>query len=226
MYRSVPSIVCFGDDVEFTPAQQEKLNSLLAEDKRGLRSQLANTERQLAELSESKSLTEAEREQLRESLEETRRQLRSKEENEAIEKKKLQKELTTLRKRADEAEAKQRESTIAVALSEAAVAGGAFNPSILSQVLRERTTLTPEGNVVVEVAGKDEDGNDIVERVSPIDAVKRMKAQPDRWGGLFADFVASKAALPTNKNGKVDVTTISTDEFMRLWKTNRSKLDL
>lgn len=78
----------------------------------------------------------------------------------------------------------------------------------------------------MEVAGKDEDGNGIVERVSPVEAVNRMKAQPDRFGGLFKDFVANKAALPTNKSGKVDVKTISTDEFMHLWKTNRSKLDL
>lgn len=226
MYLSFPSLICFDGDVEFTPEQQAKVNSLLAEDKRALRGQLAKAEQQLSELSESKSLTEAEREQLRDSLEETRRQLRSKEENEAIEKKKLQKELTTLRKRADEAEAKQRESTISVALNEAAVAGDAFNPRILSQVLRERTTLTPEGAVVVEIAGKDDDGNDIVERVSPVEAVSRMKAQPEKYGGLFKQFVASKEALPTNKSGRVDVKSISTEEFMHLWRTNRSKLDL
>ncbi|WP_428306519.1 hypothetical protein [Lacipirellula sp.] len=222
LYCSHPVLVCFdneGDDVAYNEAQQKRFNAALAEEKRKHRTQLTNTERQLAEISESKNLTEQE-------LAEARQHLRVREENDRRESAKFKKEAAEQKKRADEIEARHNDAKITYALHDAAVAEDAYSPSILAQYLRGRTAMDDVGNIVVDLPGTDAEGKETVERLPPLDAVKKMKAQPDRFGGLFKDFVASKAALPTNKSGKVSVTSISTDEFMHLWKTNRSKLDL
>ena len=116
LYYSQPALVCFeGDDVSYNEAQQAKFNSVLAEEKRKFRTQLASTERQLAEVAESKNLTEQE-------LAEVRQQLRTKEENERRESAKLKKEAAEQKKRADEIEAKHKDASIKYALHDAAVA--------------------------------------------------------------------------------------------------------
>lgn len=218
LYCPQPSLICFGDEVQFTPEQQAKVNAILAEDKRSLRGQLSRAEQQVAELAESKNLTEQE-------LAESRQQLRIREENERRESAKLKKEAAEQKKRADEIEAKHKDASIKYALHDAAVAENAHNPSILAQYLRGRTSVDEQGNIVVDMPAKDGE-KDIIERLSPADAVRRMRAMPDKFGGMFREFVTSQAAAPLNRNGKIDVTSLSDDEFFRQWKSDRSKLDL
>ena len=189
MYYSVPTLICFEGDVEFSPEQQAKVNAIAAEGKRSLRGQLAKAEQQLSQLSESQSLTEAEREQLREALEETRSQLRTKEENAALEKKKLEaqhkREVADHKKRAEEAESKYRDSTIRSALVDAAAANGAYSNNILISVLQGDTSISEDGKVIVSLKVKDDDGKDTVLQMSPNDAVKWMKDRPE--GGASYD---------------------------------------
>ena len=228
LYLSPPILICFDDDTQFTPEQQAKLNNMLAENKRSLRSQLEKTERQLAELNESKNLSEQERESLAEALEETRSQLRTREENEKLERQRAEakhkKELDGHKRRADEAEQKLNTATIHTALRDAAVAEDAFNPAILVEVLRERTTISPDGGVLVEFASKDaETGKELVEHLSPADAVKRLKGQPDRYGGLFRQFVAPKE---NTKPNKIDYKTMTPEQYRELRRTNPGALGL
>lgn len=231
MYYSVPTLICFeGDDVEFSPEQQSKMNAVLAEEKRAYRAQLAKNERQLSELSESKNLSEQEREQLRESLELTQQQLRTKEENEKIEKQKLdakhKRELAEFKKRAEDADSKYRESTIRGALVDAGATHGVYSNNILISVLREDTTVTEDGKVVVSVKTKDDDGKDTILQMSPNDAVKWMKDRPEIYGGLFKDYVARGATPQPGANGRVDVRTLSVEQVKKLYATNPRALGL
>jgi hypothetical protein len=158
MYLPVPYLICFGDDVDdvsYTEAQQKRFNAALAEEKRKHRTQLTNTERQLAEISESKNLTEQE-------LADARQQLRAKDENERRESAKFKKEAAEQKKRADEIEAKHKDASITYALHDAAVAENAHNPAILAQYLRGRTSMDDAGNIVVDMPGSDG-----VERLAP-----------------------------------------------------------
>lgn len=231
MYYSTPSLICFeGEDVHFTPEQQSKMNSVLAEEKRAYRAQLAKTERQLSALAESKSLSDQERATLEASLEETRSQLRSKEENAAIEKKKLEaqhkRELADFKKRAEEADAKYRDSTIRSALVDAAAANGAYSNSILISVLQGDTSLSEDGKVVVSLKATDDDGKDTILQMSPNDAVKWMKDRPETYGGLFADYVARGATPQPGANGRVDVRSLSVEQVKRLYAENPKALGL
>ena len=230
LYSSLPILICFdneGSDAEFTPEQQSRINAMLAENKRGIRSQLEKTERQLAELTESKSLTEQERESLAEALEETRTQLRTKEENEKIERQrselKHKREIESYKKRAETAETKYRDARIHSALSEAAVAGDAFNPIILVEVLKADTSMDSDGNVTVAVKSKDADGNESIAHLSATEAVKAMKGRPDQFGGLFRQFVAPKESAPT---GKLDYKTMTPEQYRELRRTNPGALGL
>ena len=230
LYCSPPSLICFGEDVEFTPEQQAKMNAVLAEEKRAYRAHLAKNERQLSELSESKNLSEQEREQLRESLELTQQQLRTKEENAAIEKQKLgakhKKELAELTKRAEEADSKYRESTIRGALVDAAATHGAYSNDVLITVLREDTTVTDDGKVVVSLKTKDDEGKDTVLQMSPNEAVKWMKDRPELYGGLFKDFVARGGTPQPGANGRVDVRNLTVEQVKKLYAENPKALGM
>jgi len=232
-YLSEPALICFdGEDAnngKLTPEQQHRLNGILAEDKRARRMQLAKAERQIAELAESNNLSEQERTHVEGSLEELRQQLRSEEENAAIDKKKLEEnynmERAALKKREVDAEAKYQESTIRNALFDAAIAEGAFNPEVLVTVLRERTTLNADGAAVVDFNVKDpETGKETVRQISAADAIRQMKSEPTKYGGLFKEFLTT--SVPLGKNGKVDVTKLTTEQYMHLRRTNPRALGL
>lgn len=235
LYFCQPDLICFdGEDAnaaKMTPEQQHKLNSALAQDKRARRVQLAKAERQLTELAEIKNLSDQDRANIEESLEDFRQQLRSTEENAAIEKKKkmeenFKQEITALKKRAEDADSKYQESTIQNALFDAAIAGGAFNPDVLVTVLRKRTTLNADGAAIVDFATKDaETGKETVQQISPADAVRRMKAEPERFGGLFKEFLTTTVP-PVGKNGEVDVRKLTSEQYMHLRKTNPKALGL
>lgn len=230
LYRSLPSLTCFGDDVEFTPDQQSKMNAVLAEEKRVYRAQLAKTERQLSELSLSKNLSDEERAKLESSLEETQSQLRTKDENAAIEKKRLEtlhkRERESLVKRAEEAETKYKETTIRSALVDAAAAHGAYSNSILISVLQGDTSISEDGKVIVSLRTKDDEGKEMVLQMPPNAAVQWMKDRPEIYGGLFADYVARGGAPQPGADGRVDVRTLSVEQVKKLYTENPKALGL
>ena len=233
LYCSPPSLICFegdGDEVAYSDAQQAHFNHAMAEEKRKHKIQLEKTERKLSELAESKSLTEQERATLEESLEETRSQLRSREENAAIEKQKLdaryKREVAELKKRAEDADSKYRESTIRGALIDAAATYGAYSNDVLITVLREDTTVNEDGKVVVSLKTKDGEGKDTVLQMSPNEAVKWMKDRPELYGGLFKDFVARGGTPQPGANGRVDVRNLTVEQVKKLYKENPERLGL
>ena len=231
MYYSVPTLICFEGDVEFSPEQQTKMNAVLAEEKRAYRAQLAKTERQLSELSQSKNLSDEERTKLESSLEETQSQLRTKDENAAIEKKRLEtqhkRERESLVKRAEEAETKYKETTIRSAIVDAGAVHGVYSNSILISVLQADTSISEDGKVLVSVRTKDDEGKDSILQMSPNEAVKWMKDRPETYGGLFADYVARGAAAPQpGANGRVDVRTLSVEQVKKLYAENPKALGL
>jgi len=251
-YLSLPALTCFdGDpDAEAAAAEaaaaeaaaaanktftQEQVNKMLAEDKRKHKLQLEKTEKQLNEILESKNLSETERSKAEEAREDILKQLRTREEQAREDKKKLAGEyeirLTAAEKRAVEAEKKYEESTIARSLQDAAVANDAFNPSILVTYLRGDAKLDAVGNPMIKVTVTKEDGTTEEGLMTPMDAVARMKNDPDHFGGMFKSNIVSgvggNSGGPNGgKNGKVNVKKLSTEEYMRLRKEDPSKLGL
>ena len=215
---------------------QEQVNKILAEDKRKHKAQLEKTERQLQELLESKNLSEAERAKAEEAREDILKQLRTKEEQAKIDKKKLETEyearLAQAEKRATEAEQKYERSTVERALTDAAIEADAFNPSVLVTYLRGDTKIDANGKVMVNVPMTLEDGTIEPGLMTPAEAIKKMKEDPERFGGLFKSNVvsgvggSSGTGTGTGKNVKIDVTKLSTAEYMRLRKEAPEKLGL
>jgi hypothetical protein len=227
------------------PAQQAKFNDALAKEKRALeaklkaehKSQLEKTNHQLNELLESKNLSENERAKAEEAREDILKQLRTKEENAKIEKKKLETEyearLAAAEKRAIEAETKYHNSTIHRSLLDAAVAGDAFNPDVLVTVLRGKTKMDDDGTIKVDLEGQDDAGNPVPLQMSPSEAVKWMKERSDQFGGLFKSNVVSGVGgtsgtgpMSAGKDGKVDVSKLTTEQYMELRKKNPAALGL
>lgn len=242
LFLSIPALICFDDDPVDPPADptdppktftQEQVNKMLAEDKRKHKAQLEKTESNLAEILESKNLSEAERAKAEEAREDILKQLRTKEEQARLDKKKLEIEyegrLSAAEKRAKEAEAKYEDATITRALQDAAVAEDAFNPSVLVTYLKGDTKFR-DGNVIVSVPIVKEDGSVEEGAMTPAEAVKHMKDDPERFGGLFKSNIVSgvggSGSPNSGKNGKVDVRKITTAEYMRLRKENPAALGL
>lgn len=238
LYVSAPELVCY--DGETPPADQPKtytqdeFNNALAADKRAHQAQYQKLERQLQSTLESAKLTSDERAKLEESLDEVRKQLRSKEEQAKLDRKKLEDEyngkLTAAEKRAADAERRWQDTTIERALRDAAAAEDAFNPDILVTVLRGRTKLT-EDKPTVEFDTVNDKGETVTLLLSPAEAVKRLKDDHARYGNLFKSNVvggiggtgSSGTAL---SKGKVDVTKISMEEYMKRRKENPASLGL
>lgn len=204
LYLSVPHLVCFegeAEDVAFTPAMQAKVNSLLAEQKRAHQARLSKVESQLAESEQSKTAAESEAQALQGLLESTQQ-------------------------RAENSDARLKESTIRSALVDAAATHGAYSNSILISVLQGDTSVADDGKVVVSIKAKDDEGKDTMLQMSPADAVKWMKDRPETYGGLFADYVAQGGTPQPGANGRVDVRSLSVAQIKKLYAENPKALGL
>jgi len=233
-----PEIVCYDGETP-PPADppkmltQEEFSKALAEDKRKHQAQYQKLESQLQSTLESAKLTGEERTKLEESLEDVRKQLRSKEEQARVEKKRLEDEYTgkvsAAEQRAVAAEKRWQDATIERSLRDAAAAEDAFNPDILVTVLRSKTKLV-EDKPTVEFDTVNEKGESVTLLLSPLEAVKKLKDEPAKYGGLFKSGVVGGVGGSTSgglpNGGKVDVKKIPMDQYMKLRKENPAALNL
>ena len=237
--ESAPELVCY--DGETPPADQPKtfsqadLDKALDADKRAHQAQYQKLERQLQDTLQSAKLTADERSQLEGSLESVRQQLRTKEEQANAEKQRLKDEFTgkisAAEKRATTAEKRWQDSTIENALRDAAAAGDAFSADQVVTILRSTTKLVDDKPMVDFVAIDPETGEAKTVQVTPTEAIKAMKDDSRRFGNLFKSGVVggiggtgSAGSLPNG--GKINIKTISMEQYAKLRKENPAALGL
>lgn len=236
----------------FTPEQQKKFNDAVAAERRKqetkYRKELEKTESTYKELlANSKSLTEKERQTLQENLETIQGQLRSKEQQAAQEKKELeaayQGKLTVAEQRAQTAEQRWRDSTIMRALQDAAVEHESYNIKTVTTILKDWTKLvenvddkgkgTGQFDVMVDFPDRDATtGQEIKTTKTPTEAVKRMTELPE-FQNLFKRNVVSGVGgnsaiggLAPGSNGKIDVRTLTPEQYQKLRAENPEALGL
>lgn len=253
LYRSLALVSCFdgelptgdppagdppaGDPIPTKTFSQDELNKILAEDKRRHQQQFQKLEKQLSDTLTSAKLTNEERTKLEESLEDVRKQLRTKEEQAKLEKKQLEDkytgELSQLAKRAEAAEQRYVDSTIARSLQDAAVGGDAFSPNQIVTILRPMTKMVEDKPMIDFPDISAETGEAIVKQMTPEEAIKRMKQLPETYGNLFKSGVvggigaaSATGGLTPGSNGKVDVSKLSMDQYLELRKKNPGAVGL
>jgi hypothetical protein len=222
-------------DVKFTPEQQEKLNALLAEDRRKHQARLEKT---IQEMQARANLTQQEREQLAQQLDDLRKEGRTAKQQAEFERQQMEKEyqqkLADIQKARDEWEARYRVGTVEQALQEAAVKGDANSPDVLMAVLRPMTRLTEvmdpktgkgTGKFEVKVDFADiapETGEPYNAIHTPETAVKRMK-EIEKYGHLFRSGaiggVGSNSAtggLLPGGGKKVDVRNLTQEQYVKI----------
>jgi hypothetical protein len=221
---------------------QERVNQILADDRRKHGARVAAVEKAMSELMESKNLTEQQREQLAQQVEELRATSRTKEEQLEHQKKQVeeqyQRKLKELEAQGKNWEQLYRDSTIERALQDAAVKHDAFNPQQFVTQLRHMTRLEkpdagkPTGKVVVDFPEQNpETGETTVTPLSPDQAAKRMKAMPEQFGNLWRASVisgigsGSGAGVPSG-NGKVDPRKLTMQQYLEIREKNPAALGL
>ena len=217
------------EGITYTPEQQAHINSLMAADKKKFVTQLET-------LQAEKSTTEEQRATLEKQIKEIKASYQTKAEQDA---EKYQKETGTLRgelentKKASDSWRTRYSDTVAEnAILTAATKNEAFNPELVSRILKPMTEL-------VEVIGEDnqptgvyetkinmtkvKDGKKIALKLTPEDAVKLMIEQPETYGSLFKS--TAKGGLGGNNkpgtNGTVDLAELSKTDpkaFMAAYK--------
>ena len=193
----------------------------------------------------NKALSEDEKTALESQLEDVRRQSRTKEEQAKHERRQLQEEyesqLEQYRKDAVKWETQHKDFLIQTALMDAATEHEAFLPNQIFKIVREWTKLVeavdesgkPTGDLVVMVDLPDKDvdtGKDIITQRTPSEAVERLK---ELQGNLFKSNVVSgvggnstTGGAAPGANGYVDPSELTTEQWMKVYKEDRTKLGL
>lgn len=237
-----------GDDTDaFSAKQQEKVNSLLAAERRKSEAKSKETETRLAKVLENKSLSDDERSRLEDTLEDLRTQHMTEKQKSARELEKAKTEYETslddAKKQAVHWQGMYTESNINRALQDAAVANDAYQAGQIVTILKPYTQMVedvdsdgkPNGNgLVPRIAFPDKDndtGEPITTSLTPADAVKRMKEIPDLYGNLFKSNAAggiggTNATDGSSSGSSVDYENISMEEYAKLRKENPKALGL
>lgn len=187
-----------GSGLELTPAQQEKVNSLLAAEKRKYQANQANLTQEIEALKAKSQLTAGERTELDQRVEKLKEELLTKEQiatKKAEKTKRAHEEVVnSLTSDRDSWKKMYTSSTIQNALTGAAASEDAFNTQQIVAILGPHTTLEPVLNdedqptgklaPVVRLQDKDKDGKSITLTLSPADAVKGLKDKAE-YANLF-----------------------------------------
>ena len=231
----------------FTEKQQEKVNSLLAAERRKLETKTKETESRLAKVLENKSLSDDERGRLEDTLEDLRTQHMTDKQRSSRELEKAKTEYETgldeAKKNAIHWQGMYTESNINRALQDAAVANDAYQAAQIVTILKPYTQMIEDVDtdgkatgtgLVARIAFPDKDndtGEPITTSLTPVDAVKRMKEIPDLYGNLFKSNAAggiggTNATDGSSSGGSVDYENMSSDDYAKLRKENPQALGL
>jgi hypothetical protein len=209
-----------GGKPKFDEAQQQYVNTLLAKEKKSLRTQIETLQNKAKDF----DLTAEAKAQLEQELESTRQQFLTEKEQLEIKAKKdatvLSKQVNDLSSERDTWRTRYTTETIARSLTDAALKSDAFNPAQVVDMLSTRTSLTDEigedgkktGRLLpkVKIALPNAKGETVEMVLNPDDAVKQMKETPlhanlfkgSGFGGLGLSNVNTNTSIDPNKVGR------------------------
>jgi len=224
-----------GDPLAFTPEQQEKVNKILANEKRQHQAKFEKLEASLTQLAEDKNLSEQDREKLAKEAEDLRKQLRTKETQAEVDREnaeaKYKNELEETRAAAEKWEGMFKQSTVQRELLDAAAAGDAYEPSQIVQLLMPNTELKEEEGrfkVMINFQDVDEKTGDPIETLrTPQEAVNRMK-ELKRSRNLFNSGVVSGIGGENiaGQTGDLDVSNLTPEQYRKIRRENPERLGL
>jgi hypothetical protein len=222
---------------------QDQVNKIvqdrLAKERKRVAEENKKVEIKLQEVLATQSLTEEEKISLQNTIENLQKQSRTKEEQAKHEKKQLSEQFETQLKEAQDRgnywENEYRSATISRSLMDAATQHDAFMPTQVVTILKEYTKLVKPVNEsgqpvegaalqpMVDLPDVDaEDGKAIVTQRTPEEAVARLKElQPNLFKANVVSGVggnSSTGGVTPGQGGEVDVSQLSTEQFMELYK--------
>lgn len=181
---------------------QDQVNKLLAADKRKLREQNQKLAESLKELQGKIGTTAEEKEELQERIEQLENSHKSEsqlqKEKAEKESKKTQALVEDLRTRGDKWKGRFTSQLVDTALLSAAQEQEAYNPSQVVDLLRGKTVVeevedggkkTGQFRTIVNLEAKDDNGGPVILKLTPSDALARMKENQDLFGNLFKSGV-------------------------------------
>ena len=250
VYLSRARITCFdstdanvaaaaGDDntPRFTQAQ---LDEVLAHDKRAHQTQLQKVQQTLEETANAKGLEAQQRQQLAQRLEEIEASQRTKEQQEAHVKKQeaeaAAKKVADAEKTAKTWQARFQSQLIESRLNEAVNDPDLFQPSQVKQLLRgagleleqlrdDKGQLTDQQEVfVTNFEDRDETGAVVIRKLTPVQAVKRMKVLTGVYGnqvrsGVVSGIGGQGPGGMSNGNVGIDPRRATTEQYMQMRQT-------
>jgi hypothetical protein len=206
---------------------QERVNTILAEDRRKHQTLLQRTLDELESLKTKATLSSEEREELEQRIQATQATLKTKEETAAQEREKLlknhKKEIDAVSMDRDTWKKRYTESTIETSILSAASGSSpkAVNPNQILTLLRPHTRLVeelgedgkPTGKYVSKVsfADKDKNGKPIVLDLNPGDAIKRMSEMEEHLNLFSAEGNPGFGRYRTVKGKDLDTRTLARD---------------
>lgn len=183
-----------GNPNDDTPTiSQNKLNAIMAEEKRKHQKAVEAHVKQLEELKKAKGLTEQERNSLQSKIEEMQNSLLSTEEVARKEKERLlnahKTELEGITKERDTWKTRFTTSVIQRSILDAAISAEAFSPNQITYLLDRNTTLVedqdqdgkPMGTFTpkVHIQDKTKEGKPVTLELTVEEAIKRLKESPE-----------------------------------------------
>lgn len=235
-------------DARFNQEQVNKIiQDRLAKERKRNTESYKKLETSYQELLGNQTLSEEERNRLEQQLDDIRKQHRTKEEQAKHEKRQLQEQYETqLVEYQDKAkfwENEYRTSTVNRSLLDAAVKNDAFKPAQVVTILKEHTKLVQpvdeNGKIIegaaltpmVDLPDVDADTNKpIITQRTPEQAVQRLtELEPNLFKPNVAAGVGGNSTtggMIPGADGEVDASQLTTEQFMKLYKENPSKLKL
>lgn len=217
----------------------------LAKDRKKHDEKYKGLEKTYQDLLANQALTEDQRAELQLSLEDLRKQHRTKEEQAKHEKIQLQEryenELCQYKEAAAHWEAQHKAYLVERSLLEAAVAHDSFMPPQILSIVREWTKLvdavdengdkTGKLTPVVDLPDIDADTQKpIITQRTPMEAIERLKElQPNLFKANVVSGVGGNSTtggIQPGADGRIDQGDLTTEQWMKLYKEDRTKLGL
>ncbi len=227
---------------------QEQVNKFLADDRRKHTDKYTSLETSYQDLLANSTVQGDERTNLEAQLNDLRAQFRTKEQQAQFEAQEAQtvyeQTITQLRADKETWENRYTQSSISNALQSAAVEHDAFNPNQIITQLQSNTRLVEEVDTVtsqktgrlvpmVEMQGLNPDtGAAETLQMTPSEAVAYMKKSPEKWGNFFKNNIRegmgsiSATDGSIGDGGAVDHSKLTTEQYMKLRKSNPNALGL
>lgn len=188
---------------------QKEVNAMMADNKKALRLQNENLVKELEQVKKSGNMSTEQIDALNLQIESLKNQHLTEQEQAQRKTENMERDhkqaLEMAQTLASTWETNYKTEKIERDLMDAAVLGKAFNARQVVGLLNNATEVVEEVNTegvktgkyvtVVTVDGKDKEGKPVTLKVSPEDAVKRMREQPELYGNLFKSDTKSGTGL-------------------------------